>query len=792
MTTSATLGAQRLDVVEIDLDRCDNVYGSSPCTASAPAGAECYNTIATCQDPANYASTSPLTLAFYTAGPPIQGQDGLPWVTDVSHQPTVQVVGDIAKRESVRITLQTASHPDTGGVDPYWETRMYDRARGDFFAKLLARNPFYVGRPLRWGRGYVGGSLVIRHYVIESIAGPDARGTVTIVAKDVLQLAEDRESKAPVPTDGTLVSLTTSPDRITLSTNDGYAVGETVALGSELISLDSFVSGTTYNVTRGARGTLEATHSVGDTVQKVEVLSGTPVEVITALLQEFTDIDTATYIPTAEWSALTTSGGPWENFALGGGTTGAGVIVKPTGVMTLIREILRDCSGRMWVDTENRKIRLSAQTGVEVPSVTLTDDDIMAPRRDVRARDQVTQVRFYYGRRDPFESTEEVDNYASQVITQAADLQASSRVGKVYERVIFSRWFDAAQLAIITLASQRIIDQYGPTPFTITLDLPPWNEQAEGELVTLESLIVQGVTGLPEPTRLLVTSAKFDDPQRGRYTLINAPGPTESIGDENTRVITTPTANLNVFDLFGMPSAAGTYTVIIPAGVTVYSTIPGQPALSTGGFDASDQDVVIEQTGDIIGIGGEGGDGGVATSIFVEGSGYTNISGNGGNGLPGGDAIEALCDLTIDNKGGNIWGGGGGGAGGDGVASNATAAGGDGGGGGGSFVATAGGDGGDAFVEAAPGDTPSETPGMPGQSGNIAGGGAGGGSRAGDGGAFGAAGGNGLDGQTGGSGGNAIEPNGNTITYKTVTNPANSAAALAEMQGDGRILGAVT
>jgi hypothetical protein len=228
---------------------------------------------------------------------------------------------------------------------------------------------------------------------------------------------------------------------------------------------------------------------------------------------------------------------------------------------------------------------------------------------------------------------------------------------------------------------------------------------------------------------LLVTSAKFDDPQRGRYTLINAPGPTESIGDENTRVITTPTANQNVFDLFGMPSAAGTYTVIIPAGVTVYSTIPGQPALSTGGFDASDQDVVIEQTGDIIGIGGEGGDGGVATSIFVEGSGYTNISGNGGNGLPGGDAIEALCDLTIDNKGGNIWGGGGGGAGGDGVASNATAAGGDGGGGGGSFVATAGGcDGGDAFVEADPGDTPSETPGMPGQSGNIAGGGAGGGS----------------------------------------------------------------
>jgi hypothetical protein len=46
---------KRLNFFELDLPRCANVYGTSPCTASvATGGKKCFNTRATCQDLANY------------------------------------------------------------------------------------------------------------------------------------------------------------------------------------------------------------------------------------------------------------------------------------------------------------------------------------------------------------------------------------------------------------------------------------------------------------------------------------------------------------------------------------------------------------------------------------------------------------------------------------------------------------------------------------------------------------------------------------------------------------------
>ena len=53
-TEKSKLGKIPVTVVEVDLDKCVNTYGVLPCTASAAAGGECFNTRATCQDAANY------------------------------------------------------------------------------------------------------------------------------------------------------------------------------------------------------------------------------------------------------------------------------------------------------------------------------------------------------------------------------------------------------------------------------------------------------------------------------------------------------------------------------------------------------------------------------------------------------------------------------------------------------------------------------------------------------------------------------------------------------------------
>jgi len=51
-------------VVELYLDDCAESFGVAPCTASAAAGGECYNTFSTCQDIANFNNVSK-TYRFY-------------------------------------------------------------------------------------------------------------------------------------------------------------------------------------------------------------------------------------------------------------------------------------------------------------------------------------------------------------------------------------------------------------------------------------------------------------------------------------------------------------------------------------------------------------------------------------------------------------------------------------------------------------------------------------------------------------------------------------------------------
>lgn len=191
-------------VVELDLDTCALSHGVSPCTAS---GTPCYNTFATCQDRANY-DRSTKTLRFISRGAPIPAGETLrPYLLDVTGAVTaIDIERGFASRAS--LTVRMTDEPDADvETDPYAASRAAP-ATGTFWARLLRRNPNYVGRTARVRRGYAvtpwdWDTFQDEQYIIDRIVR-DASGEIAITLKDPTKLSD--RGKVPVPTDGKLLA----------------------------------------------------------------------------------------------------------------------------------------------------------------------------------------------------------------------------------------------------------------------------------------------------------------------------------------------------------------------------------------------------------------------------------------------------------------------------------------------------------------------------------------------------------------------------------------------------------
>jgi len=113
--------------------------------------------------------------------------------------------------------------------------------------------------------------------------------------------------------------------------------------------------------------------------------------------------------------------------------------------------------------------------------------------------------------------------------------------------------------------------------------------------------------------------------------------------------ISSNTFNYNIYQEAGSPTNPVNVTLTIESGVIVGSVNTAQPALTTGSFP-SGSTVKMINNGRIQGRGGDGGDGGWDHNLT--------------DGRIGGNALEILFDIEIDNSTGEIWSGGGGGGGG--------------------------------------------------------------------------------------------------------------------------------
>ena len=229
--------------IEIDIQTCSLTYGTSPCTASIPTTGEnkCFNSRKTCQDTDNINLTT-TTLRFAIPNdyldPNIQA---IPSIESVSFSPaTVSLGKDLGQRASITVQFKDHRHDDVGdGFDQYLSDRSYNPyEQGTFFVKFRAIQPYLRGNNLRLLRGFEGDELAdfqTWHFIIESFDGPTPKGKFTIIAKDVLKLADGDRAQAPTLSGGFLTA-NLSDSATSFSVNPS-GVGDSDYPASVLVSI---------------------------------------------------------------------------------------------------------------------------------------------------------------------------------------------------------------------------------------------------------------------------------------------------------------------------------------------------------------------------------------------------------------------------------------------------------------------------------------------------------------------------------------------------------------------------
>ncbi len=744
----------------------------------------CFNTFGTCQDTANFLKEMRTLRFIDTLQRPYQFLDAYPNIISVRYAPTVlKPGGNLSIRGQVSVTLQDFATTDNE-IDDYAIERSYDSEdQGTFFGKLKARHPFYIGRPMRLLEGYLDDASLsdfrTREYIIDDISGPTADGKVVIKGKDILSLASDVRAKCPTASTGTVATLVTvGASSVIVSAGDGVqydptTVDKHIRINDEIMRVNSRATDT-LNVTRGQGGTEPAEHEVGDGIQACKTYEDEPViDVVQELLEDFASIPTS-FIPFTDWELEETqslSGFDMET-----------IISEPTGVLTLLKEIAEITLIDLWYDDTAQEVKLKLQTPFTEATETITDElEILKDSLKVKDLNsqRLTRILIYYGIRNYAEKLKDSENFSLVNFEIEADKEGVNKYNDERIKVIHSRWFDSTNAVQVALTSARLLNRFATTPKQIqfNLDAKDVERLTTGEVFDLTSRIEQDIDGSDATHRYQVTETKALKP--GSQYLYKAdaffPDPVP-----DTLTIASNEIDYNVFVELGGPPFAVDVTLTINAGVDVDGS-NGNPAITTEGMHP-DSTIRVVNNGEVRGYGGNAGDGGRVFGLFAfePGQGCLGFANgfDGDNGQPGGDAINATIDITIDNTNGNIWAGAGAGGGG-GCDQIFNTFGGGGGGGGGRGTDTGNlGSGGDADVQGfGPGCSTTNDDGTPGTAGDTSTPGSAGvgGDSAGDGGAGGADwGDDGNDGQdgngaskgSGGQGGFAVRLNGSAIVWE--------------------------
>jgi hypothetical protein len=558
--SETTSGRKPITIVQIDQDFCTRTYGVAPCTASNPQN-KCFNTRATCQDPANY-EKGVLTLTFAEPSTDLpKDLNIIPSLGGTSTAPT-RINPTNADRNSAplgqraALTVSFNDHPSSDNqVDPYVSGRNYDPfKRGTFWSKWLVRNPFYQNRPIRIYEGYVDdfygdilledGSLLLtenndtlalegntftssamsRSYFIDTINGPDSNGRVQIVAKDPLKLADRQKAQVPVASPGKLradIDETSTSIDIESAVLADYPTSGLVRIDDELISYTSrslvTESGVDYvrlaGVVRATNGSIAEEHNEETVVQACVQYVDEPVwDVIYDLLVTYAEIDPV-FIPYADWLAEGTVWLPQFNVSA--------ILSEPDGVADVLNEILEQVLVYIWWDERDQEIKLQAIRPLIGQATEITDDNnIIANTVSLSTdpKNRVSQVWVYWGQKNKAEDLDKESNY--QRLRIRADLEAESpdQYGESRIRKVFARWIQNDAQAINLSARLLGASYQNPKILKLRLDAKD-RELWTADIVDVLHRNIVDFTGEPTLERYQILSVEEVQHEMQRFLI---------------------------------------------------------------------------------------------------------------------------------------------------------------------------------------------------------------------------------------------------------------------------------
>lgn len=514
---------------------------------------KCFNTRVTCLDPANYAP-EPYRRRFVEPDSGISPEVGaIPSLMGApSVAPTrIDPSRGLGMRADVRIQFQDHPHDDVG-EDDYLADRDYAPfEQGTYWGKLIARNPYYQGRPLRVQSGYItaeegegepwsdgtgftdgtwwtaagvalGLLISSRFYILERIEGPDRRGIVTITAKDPLKILDDDRAQLPLPSRGRLVedieegatSFVLTPETI----GEEYPAAGLVRIGREIIAYATRTGDTLAGLTRGAENTEVSSHGSGDTVQVCVEYAGNIIDVLRAVM-----VDAgfpAAFIPVGEWA---TERDRWFK-----GYNVRAVLAEPTGMTKLITEIVEIGNFALWWDERLQRVNIRGTFPPRPDQVRPISDRDHLLRGVTAAKDdpsrRISRVRVSFGQIDPTIRLDEPTNYRGAVIYVNAEAEHNYGEARIHD--IWSRWLTVAGRAHAVALAARLARRYQDNPRMVTFDLDAKDSDVwTGDIVDLSTWQIQDAFGEPSGgARMQIIETKEMKPgDRYQYMAMSYP-----------------------------------------------------------------------------------------------------------------------------------------------------------------------------------------------------------------------------------------------------------------------------
>ena len=568
----STLNLEPVQTVEIDIDYCTLVYGTSPCAAvlGTTGVRKCYNTFATCQDKSNY-NRGTLTQRFIENRSSIpKGLFAYPVLKGVQYSSsTVNIAGSderlngLGRRATISVELMDFPYNDRS-TDKYALERESGAAqvdegpykpidRGTYFSKMKSRWPFYAGRSMRVVDGFINGAgqlvnTITTNWVIVDIDGPDSNGRVTIQAKDILSLADDKKAVAPRPSRGQIARQLFNPnpnarDLRFLAIKDGddnevivvvadpsgednifflnppgigdagYPESGFAVIDREVVEFTR-VEDTVTLVRRGLFNTLPATHREGATFQLAQVYQDARIDdVIEDLLVNYGNIPPA-YIPKADWA---------EEIDFWYGTVFLNtVLTRPEGVSSLISE-LSVLGISVWWDEVEQEIKLKVNApllGQEAPIIS-DRNNILRIEQEQRDEDRITQIHFYSFQTDPTSSATDKNNFDNVTVFIDAEAEQENSYREPRIKEVFTRWLNGSSESVINITALRLLKRFNTPPvrYNITLDAKD-RDLSLVDVVDLRTRIVTDVTGKPQP--ILVQINKRQKTKSGHEVVYGA------------------------------------------------------------------------------------------------------------------------------------------------------------------------------------------------------------------------------------------------------------------------------